>query len=260
MNVKMLLFDLDGTLLHTDKTISDYSIYVINKCRDKGIKIVIATARSAFSAKRYIEMIKPDAVISSGGAIITVDEEVVSKAMIPAIIANKIIDACRDNASIGYVRFMGEYHSIANNPALLPPNKNTSQYTYNDLSMPVNEDAYKLTIQCDSSEEIQMIVRPYENCSIEVFRDKKLCKITNNKATKEDAMNFIANYFRISLTETASFGDDMSDMNMLQASGIGVAVENAMDELKKVAKYLCGCNDDDGVARFIDTEILKTEG
>lgn len=257
MNIKMILFDLDGTLLHTDKTLSDFSISVINKCREKGIKIIIATARSAFSAKKYIEIMKPDAVISSGGAISTVDGEIISKAMIPAETANKIIALCLDNPDIGYVRFMGEHHSIANNPALRPPNKNTSQYTYDDMSRPINEDAYKLTIQSDSAEVVQMIVRPYKICNIEVFRDKKLCKITHINATKEDAMKCVADHFGINLTETVSFGDDMSDAGMLQASGIGVAVKNAMEEIKNIADYICECNDEDGVAEFIETKILK---
>lgn len=257
MNIKMILFDLDGTLLHTDKTLSDYSISVINKCRENGIKIIIATARSAFSAKKYIEAMKPDAIISSGGAISTVDKEIISKAMIPAEIANKIIALCLNNPAIGYVRFMGEHHSIANNPALRPPNKNTSQYTYDDMSRPVNEDAYKLTIQCDSAEVVQMIARPYKICNLEVFRDKKLCKITHINATKEDAMKCVADYFRINLTETVSFGDDMSDIKMLRASGVGVAVENAMEEVKDIADYICGCNDEDGVAEFIETKILE---
>lgn len=259
MNIKMILFDLDGTLLHTDKTLSQYSVSVINRCREKGIKLVIATSRSVFSAKKYIETLKPDAVISSGGAISSTDKEIISKAMIPANIANDIISLCLNNPSVGYVRFMGEKHSIANNPALRPPNKNNSQYTYDDMSMPVYEDAYKLTIQCDSAEFINSIAELHNICNLEVFRDKKLCKITHINATKEDAMKIVANYYNIDLAETMSFGDDISDLKMLQASGVGVAVENSMEELKKIADYVCGCNDNDGVTVFLEKMILNPD-
>jgi hydroxymethylpyrimidine pyrophosphatase-like HAD family hydrolase len=53
-----------------------------------------------------------------------------------------------------------------------------------------------------------------------------------------------------------SFGDDKNDLEMIKRCGIGVAVENALDEVKNVAKYVCKSNNDDGVARWLEEYIL----
>lgn len=70
MGIRMLILDLDGTVLHSDKTISDYTKSVFGRCRKNGIKIVAATARAEWSAKKYLEQIKPDFIISNGGALV----------------------------------------------------------------------------------------------------------------------------------------------------------------------------------------------
>lgn len=54
----------------------------------------------------------------------------------------------------------------------------------------------------------------------------------------------------------AAFGDDMNDLEMVRNCGIGVAVRNAVEEVKRSADYICGSNDDDGVAKWIEEFIL----
>jgi hydroxymethylpyrimidine pyrophosphatase-like HAD family hydrolase len=60
MEPKMIVMDLDGTLLDDNKNISKYTLSILKKCKNKGIKIVIATARSENSGKRIINLVEPD--------------------------------------------------------------------------------------------------------------------------------------------------------------------------------------------------------
>jgi len=60
----MIVADLDGTLLRTDKTISDYTASIFKCCQKKGIKIVFATARPERKTIDFSVIIKPDAIIS----------------------------------------------------------------------------------------------------------------------------------------------------------------------------------------------------
>ncbi len=64
---KLLLFDLDGTLLQSDKTIS---ILALKRCREKGILIGVSTSRSEQNSLVYLEELMPDILISSGGALV----------------------------------------------------------------------------------------------------------------------------------------------------------------------------------------------
>lgn len=64
----------------------------------------------------------------------------------------------------------------------------------------------------------------------------------------------------ISLQDIVSFGDDLNDREMLQISGMGVAVSNAVKEVKEIADDVTLSNDEDGVADWIEKNILQRKG
>jgi len=80
--------------------------------------------------------------------------------------------------------------------------------------------------------------------------------VMNKNARKRNAIKEIANHFGVTLAETAAFGDDYNDIEMLQDCGIGVAVANAIDETKAAADLICDTNENDGVAKWIEENIL----
>ena len=57
VNIKTIIVDLDRTLLHTDKTLSAYTIKVLNECKKYGIKIMVATARPFRTTKQYCDLV-----------------------------------------------------------------------------------------------------------------------------------------------------------------------------------------------------------
>ena len=67
-NVKTIVVDLDKTLLHTDKTLFEYTVGVLKECKRQAIKIMVATARPLRTAMQYCEMIDFDAMVVSNGA------------------------------------------------------------------------------------------------------------------------------------------------------------------------------------------------
>ena len=78
----------------------------------------------------------------------------------------------------------------------------------------------------------------------------------NRKATKLNGIRLLAERYGIGLSETAAFGDDYNDIDMLSACGKGVAVENALPEVKAAANEVCGSSEEDGVARWIWDNVL----
>ena len=72
-NLKILLFDLDGTLLRNDKTVSEYSLEILSKCKECGHFIGISTSRSEQNCLSFLKEVKPDILISSGGALVRVN-------------------------------------------------------------------------------------------------------------------------------------------------------------------------------------------
>ena len=84
MDVKMLAFDLDGTLLRSDKTISDRTLSVLERCRQKGLYLAAATSRSEKACQRYTDQFRPDVIVSSGGSCVRCRGEILSRCLLPA--------------------------------------------------------------------------------------------------------------------------------------------------------------------------------
>jgi HAD superfamily hydrolase (TIGR01484 family) len=78
-SMRVLLFDLDGTLLNSRKKISEMTYESLMKCRDKGILIGVSTSRSEQNSSKYINKLQPDLTISSGGAMIRKGNEYIFK-------------------------------------------------------------------------------------------------------------------------------------------------------------------------------------
>ena len=73
---------------------------------------------------------------------------------------------------------------------------------------------------------------------------------------KWNAIKAVSDFYNINTDMLVAFGDDKNDLEMIKNCGIGVAVKNALDEVKNVAKYICETNNNDGVAKWLEKNIL----
>ena len=84
-----------------------------------------------------------------------------------------------------------------------------------------------------------------------------LLQIMNKAATKWNGIKAMLEISNSTPEETAYFGDDHDDIDPLKLCGMGVAVSNAIEEVKAIADYIAESNDADGVAKFIEQMLLK---
>ena len=96
MNCKLLLFDLDGTLLQTDKTISKQTMQKLEDCRKQGIMIGVSTSRSEKNSIEFIDELNPDVVISSAGALVKFNDTYIYKAEFSVEETRDLIKMARD--------------------------------------------------------------------------------------------------------------------------------------------------------------------
>ena len=92
---QILLFDLDGTLLRNDKTISEYTLEILSKCREYGYLIGISTSRGEQNCLGFLRKMKPDILISSGGALVRVNEKIICSSSFSAIETKNFIESAR---------------------------------------------------------------------------------------------------------------------------------------------------------------------
>jgi 5-amino-6-(5-phospho-D-ribitylamino)uracil phosphatase len=250
---KMIVADLDGTLLKSDKTMSDYTLSVLRRCRSEGIKVVFATARSLKRARPYLGLDANDAIICHNGAAIYYGRTKISPFCIPG--ALDILRSLRDK----YPQMMlianssETYYVNFDAPAFL---KNSKAVLTDFTKLPAQPvESIYAGIDCD--ERIDEI-RSYlpANMNIRKIREN-LILIMNGDAKKLNALKIMAEKFEIDLNDVLTFGDDLNDIGMIKAAGKGVAVENAVDEVKSAADETAASNDDDGVAHFIEKNLFS---
>ena len=85
---------------------------------------------------------------------------------------------------------------------------------------------------------------------------EKNIEVNAGGVNKGKAVRLLARMLEIPLAEVLVFGDAANDIQMVREAGIGVAVANAVHEVKEAADYVTGSNDEEGAAKFIEKYVL----
>ena len=91
------------------------------------------------------------------------------------------------------------------------------------------------------------------------FSRPEYLEFTNAEATKGNALAVLGQMLDISREEIIAIGDSHNDISMIEYAGLGIAMGNAIDELKHHADYVTKGNDENGVAEAVERFILKKE-
>lgn len=103
---------------------------------------------------------------------------------------------------------------------------------------------------------IMNILRNYPEVYLLSNNGESWHQIMHTSSSKFNAIAFLSKHTGIASEDIISFGDDYNDVEMLQKCGVGVAVENAVNEAKAAAKFICETNEKDGVAKYLEKYIL----
>jgi Cof subfamily protein (haloacid dehalogenase superfamily) len=249
---KLLLFDLDDTLLNSEKFISQANVSAIIKCKSIGMNIGYITARSPRKVKMFLKDLPCDCIAYYNGASIFAENILLEKNEIPYTEGIKTMSEIQNaypEALIG---------------AYLEP----YNYFNGQIQNIITKEAYCGTIQDLPQYDIQrirLVMKAYKNATLTQFLTSDMkclfyidgsAVITSKKATKDNALHRFAEYFNIAISDVIAFGDDTNDIEMIKTAGIGVAMGNAIDEVKYAADFVCDINDNDGVAKWINNFLL----
>lgn len=259
-NVKMIVTDLDGTLLDLDKS---YSLNVKNylaKLKNSGIIIVLATGRILDSAIDVTDGAEfASYIISSNGCIVydmkNKKELLTRNIPMPDVIKlcrnyiNKtdFIDICnnhhynnlsrKETEDIGFTKKIRDVKTFFTNEqnvtllGLANKNKEALMDIYNEIEQVYPE--YEVFIMQDS------------------FSDNKWVEVMPKSVNKIAGIKRICEIENIDLNDVMAFGDGLNDVEMIHGVGIGVAMGNSLDEVKSSAKYVAPSHREDGVYKFL---------
>ena len=254
-NIQMLVTDLDGTLLTSDKTISEYTRTVLQRCRQAGIKVVYATGRLG-SAEFFAPSALFDGKIIGNGATARIGDEVVYSCRIPHEVARPLLIACNTHGMKVASEANGTRYT---NFRATDFWSDALEYTMTDFAQ-YNMDSEKIYLPQSSLENQVLVDSWLPDMLYSVMTTDPtgpFLSICHKDATKAKAVAELARLWGIAPENIVAFGDELNDVDMLEYAGIGVAMGNAMDEVKQVAAYVCDTNDNDGPAKWAAAHILQ---
>lgn len=251
MNIKAIIVDLDRTLLHTDKSLSSYTVGVLKECKKHSIKIMVATARPVRAVTDYHNAIGFDSMVVSNGARIickgTKTEYGICKDS-----AVKLLEALQYFPNLRITLETGDvaYSNV--------PIEDYETVVCNDLiSVAQTEGAIKLLVGIDTEDTLELVKGQLSEDLYYTVANGHLMQIMDKAATKWNGIKTMLDIAEISPNMVAYFGDDHDDIEPIKMCGMGIAVFNGIDEVKSVADYIAGSNDEDGAAKFIEEVILR---
>lgn len=248
---KLLVLDLDGTLLRDDKTVSMENISALLKFKKKKNKILFATARPPRDAYKYIPIdLRGNPIICYNGAcIIDKSKNIVYRQEIDRNDVLKTVDIAR--------KFKYNNLCLEINDELFS-NFDTS-YFFGNCANNITEleklnfaRVFKIIICSKIPINFEILDMLPQNCNGVITDDGTLCQIMNAKASKWNCIREIIHFLNIPVEDTIAIGDDYNDIEMIANCGIGVAMGNANKQVKDVANYITDTNMNNGIAKFLE--------
>lgn len=248
--IKIIFFDIDGTLIDmTKKAISYKTVETLLRLKENGVKICIATGRAPGSVPKF-DGVDFDAFLTFNGSYCFNSSDVILSTPIPKVDVEKMIEnATRINRPVSIA---GKDRVVANGT-----DKDLSDYFgFAKQETPVSDDfdevlkgeIYQMMMG-GRKDEYDDILKDVENARITAWWDRAVDIIPANGG-KGKGIEAILEYYGIDRSESMAFGDGGNDIEMFQTVGTGVAMGNALDNVKAIADEICGTSADDGIYHY----------
>lgn len=275
----LYISDLDGTLLNTDAELSGYATDRLNALIQNGLCFSVATARTFASAGHLISglPLSIPVVLMNGVLVYDIGEKnflqvhTIPPKTVAAVIGTlKMFNATGFMYELKGEKFMTYYESLESKPLrdfveerVVRFNKrfeHTADFAY------VPRDGIIYLTLYDLPEKLRPVhdaLAAMPGLNLTMYKDNYtpdlwFLEIFNEKASKQNALAFLRE--RYGFGRIIGFGDNLNDLPMFKECDVSVAVENANEEVKAAADYICGANYDDGVVKWIEQDVLGLAG
>lgn len=274
-NIKLIVCDLDGTLLKDDKTLSAYTLDVLRRVRKKGIFITFCTARVPEMAQTYVKLAEVEGpFIACAGALIwdTVSSRNLYAEFVDPHETVKLLDYCGDHIQdYGILTDQGAWFSRESKRIQRFVDYNKSAEAEGLPQIPLHyfegrrhpesmvKHVYKVAVNNIHPGDCQCIkdyVKKRNGKLSYLVSESEFLDVFSAGVSKGKTLERLAGILGISVYHTCAFGDFISDNSMLETAGIGVAMGNAAESTKNCADYITDTNEQDGVAAFLERFIV----
>lgn len=270
---RIIGFDLDGTLLNSEKHIAEHTREVLTRAVEQGIWILPVTGRPLGGLpKEVVEFPGVQYAITANGARImeTQTGGCLYERLVPVKTAEQIMEIFSDYDALREVYYDGKGYAEAEEFSRVGEYMRSPQMAayVRVTRTPVPDIIQLIREKGQDTDKVQGVFKIDEERTearkrLEAVEGIEVTGALSNNievnaagVDKGNAILWFADHLGIPHEEVAGFGDGNNDIQLLKKAGIGVAMANATDQVKAVSDYITGTNDEDGVATFIEKYIL----
>ncbi|KRL61545.1 sugar-phosphatase [Latilactobacillus fuchuensis] len=274
MSIKLVAVDMDGTLLNENNVLSPKTIKVVKTAKTQGIKVVLCTGRPLTGVTPFLQELglteASDYVITFNGALVqnTASGEILVR---HTLTHNQYLEI--ESLS----RQIGVHLHAEDDQFIYTANRDISRYTTGEsalVNMPIKfrhvdeiapDKAFSKAMLID---EPAILAEAKAKIPEHIFNEYQFVQsepyfleVLNKNAGKGNGLRDLANALGIQQAEVMAVGDQGNDLSMLEYAGLPVAMDNAIPELKAIAKVITKSNHlgQDGVAYAIEQHALSTK-
>lgn len=273
--IKMIGFDLDGTLLTDQKELGEYTVQILKRAVEEGIVILPITGRplcglpeevTGLTGLRY-------AITANGARILDLKNAAVLKEQLVSVeTAEKILDILGNYDSLREIYYDGTGYAEREKLEQIDhffEEGPMAEYV-RSTRQPVENLMDKFRKDSREVDKVQGVFADLGEREAALDEIRKLEGVTITGALhnnievnaagvdKGNALLWLAQYLGIAPEETMAFGDGNNDITLLEKAGTGVAMKNGIEEVKHAADRITEkTNDEEGAAKFIETYVLK---
>ncbi|WP_226658581.1 Cof-type HAD-IIB family hydrolase [Pseudalkalibacillus hwajinpoensis] len=265
----LIAIDLDGTLLNSEKNISERTKSVIFEAKRQGHHVAIATGRPYRASVRYYKELALDSpIVNFNGAFVhhPLDRSFgTHHSPLDLTIAKSIVSSCND---INVKNIMAEVLDdvyLHQHDELIMQNMimNDSSIFTGEIHKNLKDDPTSLLIHPHEQQlaDLRQMLRDHHAEMVEHrvwAAPLNIIEIVRAGLNKAVGLRRLAAHFNVPEERVIAFGDEDNDLEMIEYAGTGVAMGNAIDELKNIANEVTFTNEEDGIATFLEERLKLT--
>lgn len=263
---RLVVADIDGTLVTPDRQITTRVLAAVRTAQGRGVRVLLATGRIWASARPYFERLgaDPPAILYNGGLVYDfVAGQELRRVHLDSAGARGVLEILREVPEVQPHLYAGDrvYTGRINEWTERYQRKDGLQVdAVGDLVAFLPPDPMKILIigaRADlerAADRIRTLPGPLTM----VFSEETYLEILPAGSSKGAALQFVAEQLEIPLSAVVAVGDNLNDLEMIRAAGIGVAMGNAPEALKAAADDVAPANDEEGLAEVIERYVLAS--
>jgi Cof subfamily protein (haloacid dehalogenase superfamily) len=253
--IRLVAIDLDGTLLNDSKQVSDRTLGAVAGLPQRGVKVVISTARPPRSVRHIYRQLALDSFqINYNGALIWDEpraQPVFHRPMAGSLVRELIGTARQTYADLLVsCEVMDRWFTDRHDPQYTTE---TGRLFKPDVICGVDDMCGQAITKLmflghpELMTAVEPLLNPFAERVTVVRADADLIQVMDRRVSKAIALMKIAEFYGIPMEQVMAIGDAPNDVGMLQAAGVAVAMDNAHERVKQVAHWVAPSNNDHGV-------------